>query len=66
MPLAKVHVPADTLTAEQRREIVKGIHEVINRVQRRSPENQVRSYVVIDEVPRGDWGNSGLIYAPRT
>jgi phenylpyruvate tautomerase PptA (4-oxalocrotonate tautomerase family) len=37
MPLAKVHVPADTLTAEQRREIVKGIHEVINRVQRRSP-----------------------------
>ena len=34
MPIAKVYVPEDTLTPEQRCEIVKGIHEVILTVER--------------------------------
>jgi hypothetical protein len=29
MPVAKVYVPEGTLTQDQRREIVKGIHDVI-------------------------------------
>ena len=29
MPVAKVYVPEGTLTPDQRREIVKGIHNVI-------------------------------------
>ena len=31
MPIAKVYVPEGILTPDQRREIVKGIHEVITR-----------------------------------
>ena len=33
MPVAKVYVPEGALTPEQRREIVKGIHDVINSVE---------------------------------
>ena len=34
MPVAKVYVPEGTLTPDQRREIVKGIHDVINSVEK--------------------------------
>jgi 4-oxalocrotonate tautomerase len=64
MPSAKVYVPEGMLTLEQRREIVKGIHQVINRVENRPPTQQ--TYVFINEVPRGDWGNAGTIYAPKS
>jgi 4-oxalocrotonate tautomerase len=63
MPLAKVSVPAGTLTSEQRRDIVKGIHDVINAVQKKPPERP--TYVLIDEVPAGAWGFAGTIYTPR-
>jgi len=59
MPVAKVYVPEATLTADQRREIVKGIHDVINSVEKRPPDAQ--TYVLITEVPSGNWGNSGTI-----
>jgi len=64
MPVAKVYVPEGTLTPEQRREIVKGIHAVINSVEKRPPEGQ--TYVLINEVPPGHWGNAGAVYVPRT
>jgi 4-oxalocrotonate tautomerase len=64
MPSAKVYVPEGTLTLDQRRAIVKGIHQVINRVENRPPSQQ--TYVVINEVPCGDWGNAGTIYAPKS
>ena len=34
MPIAKVYLPENILTPEQRREIVKGIHEVILTVEK--------------------------------
>ena len=64
MPVAKVYVPAGVLTANQRRDIVKGIHDVINSVEKRPPNAQ--TYVLINEVPAGGWGNSGTVYAPRS
>jgi 4-oxalocrotonate tautomerase len=64
MPTAKIYVPEGVLTPEQRREIVKGIHQVINRVENRASSQQ--TYVLINEVPRGDWGNAGTIYAPKS
>jgi 4-oxalocrotonate tautomerase family enzyme len=64
MPVAKVYVPAGTLTPEQRCEIVKGIHDVINSVEKRPPDGP--TYVLINEVPTGDWGFAGSIYTPRT
>ena len=63
MPTAKVYVPEGTLAAEQRRAIVKGIHDVINSVEKRPPDGP--TYVLINEVPTGDWGFAGSIYAPR-
>jgi 4-oxalocrotonate tautomerase family enzyme len=64
MPVAKVYVPEGTLTQDQRREIVKGIHDVIVTV-RKVPTDSP-TYVLINEVPAGDWGVIGQVYAPRT
>lgn len=64
MPVAKVYVPAASLTPEQRREIVAGIHQVINSVEKRPPAAQ--TYVLINEVPTGGWGSAGAIYQPRS
>ena len=38
MPVAKVYVPEGILTPDQRREIVKGIHDVIVSVEQRPAE----------------------------
>jgi len=64
MPVAKVYVPEGTLTPDQRREIVKGIHEVINSVEKRPPDGL--TYVLINEMPTGAWGVAGSVYVPRT
>jgi len=62
MPVAKVYVPEGALTPDQRREIVKGIHEVIYTVEQRPPTQQ--TYVFITEVPNGNWGSAGAVYRP--
>jgi 4-oxalocrotonate tautomerase family enzyme len=62
MPIAQVYVPEGTLTRDQRREIVKGIHEVIISVEKLPPTGQ--TYVLINEVPSGQWGNAGTVYKP--
>jgi 4-oxalocrotonate tautomerase family enzyme len=61
MPVVKVYVPAGTLTQEQRGDIVKGIHEVASSVEKRPTP----TYVLINELPTGDWGIGGNLYAPR-
>ncbi len=64
MPVAKVYVPEGILTPEQRREIVKGIHDVILDVEKRPAGSP--TYVLINEVPAGHWGSTGNVYAPRS
>ena len=64
MPVAKVYVPQGILTPDQRREIVKGIHDVIVGVEKRPADSP--TYVLISEVPSGDWGATGSVYLPRT
>jgi 4-oxalocrotonate tautomerase family enzyme len=64
MPVAKVYVPEGALTLEQRRTLVKGIHDVINSVEKRPPD--ASTYVLINEVPSGHWGKAGALYTPRT
>ena len=66
MSSARVYVPAGTLTAEQRRLIVKGIHETINRIEQRPANAQTHTYVVINEVLPEDWGSDGNVYLPKT
>jgi 4-oxalocrotonate tautomerase family enzyme len=60
MPIAKVYVPENVLTPEQRREIVKGIHEVLLTVEKRPLDSP--TYVLINEVPARDWGYTGRVY----
>jgi 4-oxalocrotonate tautomerase len=64
MPVAKVYVPEGTLTVEQRREIVSGIHDLINSVEKK--QTKIQTYVLINEMPAGDWGNAGTVYTPRS
>jgi 4-oxalocrotonate tautomerase family enzyme len=64
MPVAKVYVPEGTLTLDQRRALVKGIHDVISRVEKLPPI--ATTYVLINEVPSGNWANGGALYTPRT
>jgi hypothetical protein len=47
MSSARVYVPAGTLTPEQRRAIVEGIHETINRVET-APSQRADSYLCGD------------------
>ena len=47
MSSARIYVPAGTLTPEQRRAIVKGIHETINRVEQRPANAQTLSLIHI-------------------
>jgi 4-oxalocrotonate tautomerase len=63
MPVAKVYVPEGTLTPDQRRQIVKGIHDVINSVEKRPPDGL--TYVLINDVPPSHWGVAGSVYVPR-
>jgi 4-oxalocrotonate tautomerase family enzyme len=63
MPVAKVYVPEGTLTSDQRREIVKGIHDVINSVEKRPADGL--TYVLISDVPTDNWGVAGSVYVPR-
>jgi phenylpyruvate tautomerase PptA (4-oxalocrotonate tautomerase family) len=64
MPVARVYVPEGILTPDQRREIVKGIHDVIVDVEKR-PAN-FPTYVLINEIPAGDWGATSSVYLPKT
>jgi phenylpyruvate tautomerase PptA (4-oxalocrotonate tautomerase family) len=64
MPVAKVYVPEGVLTPDERCDIIKGIHDVINSVEKRSASAQ--TYVLINEVANGDWGNAGTVYTPRS
>ena len=62
MPVARVYVPAGLLTQDQRSDIIGGIHEVINSVEKRPPT--AATYVVIIDVPSGSWGFRGKPYQP--
>jgi phenylpyruvate tautomerase PptA (4-oxalocrotonate tautomerase family) len=66
MSSARVYVPAGALTPEQRRLIVKGIHETINRVEQRPANAQTHTYVIINEVLPEDWGSDGNVHLPKT
>jgi 4-oxalocrotonate tautomerase family enzyme len=59
MPIAKVYVPEELLTPEQRREIVRGLHEVLLTVEKRPLSSP--TYVLIQEVPARGWGYAGKV-----
>jgi 4-oxalocrotonate tautomerase len=56
MPYVNVRVTEDNVTAEQKREVIAGITDVLVRVLGKSPDS---TFVVIDEVPTDNWGFKG-------
>jgi len=63
MPVAKIYIPEGTITRDQRRKIIEGIHEAIVTVRNASAE--APTYVLINELPAMNWGFSGKVYEPR-
>lgn len=65
MPLAKIYVPEGALSDQQRQEIIRGVSEVINSVERRPPERRPYTFVLIAELPAANWGVGGQPYGRK-
>jgi len=65
MPFAQVFAPQGVLTLEQRREMVKGITDVMVRVERLPPSALPYVTVLITEVADGGWGVAGHGYVKQ-
>jgi len=63
MPVAKIYVPQGALSPYQARTIVKGVHDVINEVEKRPSGAQ--TYVLIHEIRCDHWGNAGNVCASK-
>ena len=56
MPYVNVRITDDGVTAEQKRQVIAEITEVLVRVLGKSPDS---TFVVIDEVSTDNWGFKG-------
>jgi 4-oxalocrotonate tautomerase len=65
MPFAQVFAPQGVLTLEQRRAMVKGITEVMVRVEGLPPSALPYVTVLITEVADGGWGVAGHGYVKQ-
>ncbi len=62
MPLAQIFVPQGAITLDQRRAIVRGVTEVLARVEGLPPSALGYVTVLINEVSDGGWGVAGHGY----
>ena len=65
MPFAQVFAPQGVLTLEQRREMVKGITDVMVRVEKLPRSALPYVTVLITEVADGGWGVAGHGYVKQ-
>lgn len=65
MPFAQVYAPQGVLTLEQRRDMVKGITDVMMRVEKLPPSALPFVTVLITEVSDGGWGVAGHGYVKQ-
>ena len=56
MPYVNIRMTADGATAEQKRQVIKGVTDVLEKVLGKRPDH---TFVVIDEVPTDNWGHIG-------
>lgn len=61
MPLIQISVPAGSLTAEQKQEMIAKITDVVVEVER-IPAVRAGTWVHISEVPEGGWGMGGRAF----
>ncbi|MFZ2501649.1 MAG: 4-oxalocrotonate tautomerase family protein [Nocardioides sp.] len=57
MPFVNIKITDEGVTAEQKRELIAGVTDLLVRVLNKNPATTV---VVIDEVKFEDWGIGGL------
>lgn len=60
MPYVNVRITDDNVTPEQKEAVIAGITDTLVRVLGKKPET---TFVVIDEVPTGNWGHKGTTIA---
>jgi 4-oxalocrotonate tautomerase len=65
MPFAQIFAPQGVLTLEQRREMVKGITDVMVRVEKLPPSALPYVTGLITEVADGGWGVAGHGYVKQ-
>lgn len=56
MPYVNIKIAKDDATADQKRELMKGVSNLLRDVLGKNPKT---TYVVIDEVPTDNWGVGG-------
>ena len=56
MPYVNIRITDDGVTAEQKRQVIREVTEVLVRVLNKRPDG---TFVVIDEVPTDNWGHYG-------
>jgi 4-oxalocrotonate tautomerase len=58
MPYVNVRITKDTVTTEQKAQIVKEITETLQRVLNKRPD---QTHIIIDEIPLENWGYNGQL-----
>ncbi len=56
MPYVNIRIIEDDVTAEQKRQVIREVTDVLVRVLNKRPDG---TFVVIDEVPTDNWGHKG-------
>lgn len=60
MPYVNVRITDDNVTADQKKQVIAGITDVLVQVLGKNPDT---TFVVIDEVPTENWGHKGTTVA---
>ncbi|MBE5202380.1 4-oxalocrotonate tautomerase family protein [Pectobacterium quasiaquaticum] len=56
MPYVNIKVTQEGVTAEQKRQLIEGVTELLHQVLNKPPGT---TFVVIDEIPTDNWGVGG-------
>jgi phenylpyruvate tautomerase PptA (4-oxalocrotonate tautomerase family) len=64
-PLVELHVPAGVLSPEQKRDMIKGVTDVLVGAISLHPDQTKKLWVQIFETAEGGWGVGGQVFVPR-
>ena len=65
-PLVELHVPAGSLTLEQKSAMIQGVTDVLLNTTKLPPDQAKKLWVQVFETAEGGWGVGGQIFVPRS
>ncbi|MBC9883640.1 hypothetical protein G8O24_40865 [Bradyrhizobium sp. INPA01-394B] len=65
-PLVEFHVPAGVLSPEQKRDMIKGVTDVLVGAMALPPDQIKKLWVQIFETAEAGWGAGGQVFVPRS